>query len=286
MPYDLLPPPFWIGVTAVFGLVIGSFLNVVIYRWPREESVVFPSSHCGSCGAAVKPYDNIPVVSYAVLGGRCRSCRSHISWRYPAVEALTAMLFVAAYLVDGPGLRLVFDCIFIALIIPLVFIDADVRLLPSVITHPGLVFALVARLFEPNLVGFSPEPLGAARALGLANDPLWFISLVNAAAGATLGGGMLFALGVAYLIVRRREGMGLGDVSMMCMVGAYLGWQLTLVTILIGSLVGSITGVFLLRGRDASELKLPFGVFLGIGAVAALLAGRGLVEWYLGFFRG
>ena len=286
MPNDLLPPAFWIGATALFGLVIGSFLNVVIYRWPREESIVFPGSHCGSCGTAVRAYDNIPLLSYAALGGRCRSCSARISLRYPAVEALTGLLFVAAYFANGPGLGLVFDCIFIALVIPLVFIDADVRLLPSVITHPGLVFAFVARVLEPNLIGLSPEPFGAARALGIADDPAWFVSLVNAAAGATLGGGLLFALGVGYRIVRGREGMGLGDVSMMCMVGAYLGWQLTLMTILLASLVGTVVGLVAARGRDFNELKLPFGVFLGIGAVAALLAGEQILDWYLSLFRG
>jgi leader peptidase (prepilin peptidase)/N-methyltransferase len=286
MPYDLLPPAFWVCASAAFGLVIGSFLNVVIYRWPRAESIVFPGSHCGSCGAAVKPYDNIPVLSYAILGGRCRACREPYSMRYPAVEALTGLLFAAACYVDGPSLRLVFDCIFISLVVPLVFIDADVRLLPAVITHPGLVFALVARIVEPNLVGLSPKPFGGAHLLGIADSPAWFISFVNSAAGATLGGGMLFSLGVLYRIVRKREGMGLGDVSMMCMVGAYLGAQLTLLTILVASLVGSVVGIALSRGRSMGEMRLPFGVFLGIGAIVALLAGVPLVEWYAGFFRG
>jgi leader peptidase (prepilin peptidase)/N-methyltransferase len=281
----MLPPAYWIATTALFGLVIGSFLNVVIYRWPREESIVRPASHCGSCGAPVKPYDNIPILSYAVLRGRCRSCGERFSLRYPAVELLTALLFVTAYFVDGAGLRLVFDCIFLAMLVPLVFIDAEWHLLPNVITHPGLLFALAARIVVPNLVGMRPEPLGGAWVIGLASSPLWYVSLTGAAAGATLGGGMLYVLGVGYQLVRKREGMGLGDVSMMCMVGAYLGWQLTVVTILIASVLGSVVGIAMARGRRIDELRIPFGVFLGASAAVALLAGPQLVTWYLGMYR-
>jgi leader peptidase (prepilin peptidase)/N-methyltransferase len=285
MSYDILPPAYWIATTALFGLVIGSFLNVVIYRWPREESIVLPASHCGSCGAAVKPYDNIPVLSYAMLRGRCRSCGEHFSLRYPAVEALTGLLFVAAYFVDGVGLRLVFDCVFLAMLVPLVFIDAEWHLLPNVITHPGLVFALVARLVVPNLVGMQPEPLGGAWMLGLGASPIWYVSLTGAAAGATFGGGLLYLLGVGYRLIRKREGMGLGDVSMMCMVGAYLGWELTVLTILLASVIGSILGVALARGTRFDAVRIPFGVFLGCGAAVALLAGTMIVDWYLGFYR-
>jgi leader peptidase (prepilin peptidase)/N-methyltransferase len=284
-PYEMLPPAFWIVATALFGLVIGSFLNVVIYRWPREESVVRPASHCGACGAPVKPYDNIPVLSYLILRGRCRSCGERFSWRYPAVELLTGLLFVAAYLVDGVGLRLVFDCVFLAMLVPLVFIDAEWHLLPNVITHPGLLFALGARIAVPNLVGMRPEPLGGAWTLGLASSPEWYMSLTGAAAGATLGGGMLYVLGVGYQMVRKREGMGLGDVSMMCMVGAYLGWQLTVVTILIASVFGSVVGIAMARGRRIDEFRIPFGVFLGASAAVALLAGPRLVAWYFGLYR-
>lgn len=282
MPYETLPPAFWIVVVTALGLVVGSFLNVVIYRWPREESVVFPSSHCGSCGVAIKAYDNVPVLSYLLLGGKCRACKAPYSIRYPAVELLTGLLFLAAYFVDGPSLRLAFDCVFLAMLVPLVFIDADVRLLPASITHTGLLFALVARLVVPNLFGMSAEPGGGAVALGLATSPAWYVSLAGAAAGATLGGGSLFALAVLYEAIRKREGMGLGDVSMMCMVGAYLGWELTLLTVLIGSVVGAVAGIALARGSSVSDFRVPFGVFLGIGAAISLLAGPAIVGWYLG----
>lgn len=277
-----VPHAVWIGIFALFGLVIGSFLNVVIYRWPRGESIVFPGSHCGSCDAPVRPYDNIPVISYVVLGGKCRSCGASFSIRYPAVELLTGVLFALTCVTTGPGVRTVTDCIFVALVIPLVFIDFDVRLLPAVITLPGLFFALAASIAAPNLVGMSPRMNGGAWMLGMAASPAWYASLVNAAAGATLGGGLLFVLGVGYQLVRKREGMGLGDVSMMCFVGAYLGWELTLLTILLASVVGSVAGVIAARGRRFDEFQVPFGVFLGVGAIVSMLAGSRILAWYLG----
>jgi leader peptidase (prepilin peptidase) / N-methyltransferase len=288
MPNEIvtLPPFFWPVVVTLFGLVIGSFLNVVIYRLPRRESVVFPASHCGACGTPVRPFDNIPLASYALLGGRCRACRARIPFRYPAVEALTAALFLAVYWAhDGVGLPLVLDCAFVAMIVPLVFIDAEHQILPAKITHPGFLFALVARGFVPNLFGMSTDRFGGAWALGLADGPDWYVSLAGAAAGAVLGGGGLFALALVYELVRGEEGMGLGDVSMMCFVGAYLGWELTLLTVVLGSFVGSFVGIGqkITRGVTLRH-RLPFGVFLGIGAVTSLLAGRQIVGWYLSQF--
>lgn len=281
MPFEYLPPAFWIISVACFGLAIGSFLNVVIYRWPLGESIVLPASHCGSCGTPIKPYDNIPLLSYIALGGRCRSCKASISIRYPAVEALTGALFLAAYAANGPGWGTIFDCLFVAFMIPLVFIDAETQYLPAVITHPGLVFALVARLVHPNLVGLDPAPGGGAEFFGLSASPDWFISFAGAALGATVGGGFLFVLSIGYQLVKGKVGMGLGDVSMMCLVGAYLGWELTFVTVIFASFVGSIIGVVQARGQRLDEHKLPFGVFLGIGAVLAMLVGVKVVDWYL-----
>jgi leader peptidase (prepilin peptidase) / N-methyltransferase len=281
-----LPPYFWPIAIALFGLAIGSFLNVVIYRLPRRESVVLPASHCGACGTPIKPYDNIPLVSYLLLAGRCRSCKARIALRYPAVEALTAALFLVVYYVHGSvGLPFVLDCIFVALIIPLVFIDADHKLLPAKITYPGFLFALVARAVVPNLFGMSSDRFGGAWMLGLVDGPDWYVSLTGAAAGAVLGGGGLFALALVYELIRGEEGMGLGDVSMMCFVGAYLGWELTLLTVVLGSFLGSIVGLTQ-KFTQGVTLKhaLPFGVFLGMGAVTSLLAGRQIVGWYLSQF--
>jgi leader peptidase (prepilin peptidase)/N-methyltransferase len=281
---DDVPQGFWYTVTGVAGLAIGSFLNVVIYRLPRGESIVLPASHCGSCDAKIRPYDNIPLVSFVLLGGRCRQCRARISIRYPLVEALTAALFVTVLWLRGPTLGALFDCVFVAMILPLVFVDLEHHVLPNRITHPGLLFALLARLAVPNLEGLSGD--GSAVLFGLSDSPDWFVSLVGAAMGGTLGGGFLFVIGLLYELVRRREGMGLGDVAMMCMVGAYVGWQMTLVTIILASLVGSVVGVAAAGRKQWSEYRVPFGVFLGIGAVAAVLGGRRLVDWYLSLAFG
>ena len=279
----LLPSEFWVIALGLFGLCIGSFLNVVIYRLPANKSLVLPASHCGACGTAIKPYDNVPVLAYLWLMGKCRACKARISLRYPFVEALTAALFVATYLAGARGLDLVFDCVFIGLVIPLIFIDADVMLLPNKITHPGLLFALIARGFVPNLFGIDPGRFGLGWYLGLGDSPDWYVSLFGAAAGGALGGGGLLLLGFIWKIVRGRWGMGLGDVSMMCFVGAYLGWELTLLTIVIASFLGSFVGigVALVKGKDL-QLALPFGVFLGAGSLVALLFGERIVNWYLG----
>jgi leader peptidase (prepilin peptidase)/N-methyltransferase len=276
-----LPFLFILLSVAAVGAVIGSFLNVVIHRVPREESIAFPASHCPSCGAGIRPYDNIPIISWVWLRGRCRSCRASISARYPAVEALTAALFALTFRFhSGLTLSLPFDLVFVAAIIALVFIDAEHMLLPNVITYPGIVFALVARLVVPNLYG-----VGFLGASYPALSP-WMISLIGAALGALVGGGFLWVVGWLWERLRGVEAMGLGDVKMMFMVGAYLGWPLTVLTIFLGVLSGSIIGVALMmrRGERDMQMLLPFGIFLGIGAISSLLFGAPLVEWYAGQF--
>ena len=261
------------------GAIIGSFLNVVIHRVPREESVAFPASHCPSCDAAIRPYDNIPVVSWAVLRGRCRSCRAPISARYPAVELLTGVLFALTYLLhSGLTLSLPFDLAFVAALVALVFIDAEHMLLPNVITYPGAALALVARAVVPNLYGVA--------SLGGGETPAWLLSLVGAALGAIAGGGFLWLVGWLWERARGVEAMGLGDVKMMLMVGAYLGWPLTLLTIFVGVLTGSLAGVgaMLRRGERDMQMLLPFGIFLGLGSLVSLLFGTRIIDWYVGKF--
>src|ERR671921_2216366 len=183
-----LPTYFIVAAVAVVGAIIGSFLNVVIHRVPREESIAFPASHCPSCGTAIRPYDNIPVVSWAVLRGRCRSCRAPISARYPDVELLTAVLFALTYLLhSGLTLSLPFDLAFVAALVALVFIDAEHMLLPNVITYPGVALALVARVIVPNLYGVA--------SLGGEQTPAWLLSLGGAVLGALVGGGFLWLVG-------------------------------------------------------------------------------------------
>ena len=276
-----LPFLFILLSVAVVGAVIGSFLNVVIHRLPREESIVFPNSRCPSCATAIRPYDNLPLVSWLVLRGRCRTCHAPISARYPAVELLTAVLFgLTFWLHSGWTLALPFDLLFVASIIALVFIDAEHMLLPNAITYPGLAFALVARLVVPNLYGVGFLSTGA-----LSGWHEGAVSLVGAVVGAVVGGGSLWLVGWLWERLRGVEAMGLGDVKMMLMVGAYLGWPLTVLTIFVGVLFGSIIGVGIMwrRGRDM-QMLLPFGIFLGLGAIVSLLVGTRIVDWYVSQF--
>jgi leader peptidase (prepilin peptidase)/N-methyltransferase len=285
---SLIPLPFIYVIAGLVGAVVGSFLNVVIHRLPREESIVLPSSRCPSCGGAIAFYDNVPVLSYLLIGGRCRSCKTPISARYPAVEALTALLFVAVTWHDGLTFALPFDLIFVSAVTALVFIDAEHMILPNAITYPGIVFALIARVSIPYLLGRPYfDDLEILLNGPLAGMPVWGASLVGAFLGALIGGGSLWLMGWTWEKLRGIEAMGLGDVKMMFMVGAYLGWRLTILNIFLGVLSGSVIGMTLMmrqRRRDM-QMLLPFGVFLGIGALAALLFGANIVEWYAGQFR-
>ena len=284
----LIPPPFNYIFAGVLGAIIGSFLNVVIHRLPLEDSIVFPNSRCPSCGAVIAFYDNVPVLSYLILRGRCRSCETTISARYPAVELMTALLFVAVTLHVGFTPVLPFDLIFVSALIALVFIDAEHMILPNAITYPGIVFALVARLAIPYLVG-SPhfDDLPGLMQGMLTGMPIWAASLIGALLGALAGGGSLWLMGWIWERLRGVQAMGLGDVKMMFMVGAYLGWRLTILTIFLGVLSGSLIGVALMvrQGKKDMQMLLPFGIFLGIGSIIALLIGPHIVEWYAGQYR-
>jgi leader peptidase (prepilin peptidase)/N-methyltransferase len=277
----LLPFPLLIVAVAALGCVIGSFLNVVIHRVPREESIVFPNSRCPECGAAIGPFDNVPVLSYLVLRGRCRACRAPISARYPAVEALTGALFALTFMHDGLAPVLPFDLIFIAALVALVFIDAEHMILPDVITLPGLFIMLIARALVPNLAG-----LGFLTGGLMAGWPAWAVSLFGALFGAALGGGSLWLMGWLWERLRGVEAMGLGDVKMMFMVGAFLGWPRTFLTIFVAVLAGSFAGVAVMLWRRERDMQmlLPFGIFLGIGALISLLLGDAIIHWYVGRF--
>ena len=273
-----LPDAFVAISLFLFGLLIGSFLNVVIYRLPLRESIVFPGSHCPACNAEIKFYDNVPVLSYVVLGGKCRSCRVRISLVYPAVELLVGSLYALLFLKDGLTLTLLADIVFVSLIVPLVFIDLHHKLLPNAITYPGLIVLLILRLVAP--VG------DTQRLFGLAEPPGLPQVILGSVLGAIVGGGSLWLVRELYLRLRRVEGMGLGDVKMMLMVGVFLGWQLTLLTIFIGSLLGSLIGMLIIGLRGGNmKTQIPFGVFLGPAGIIALLVGRQIITWYLGMYR-
>jgi leader peptidase (prepilin peptidase)/N-methyltransferase len=286
-PY-LFPPAFGYISIAIVGAIIGSFLNVIIHRVPREESIVFPNSRCPTCGAVIAFYDNIPVLSYLILRGKCRGCQKRISPRYPFVEILNGLLFVAVAWHDGLSLALPFDLVFASALLALVFIDAEHMLLPNAITYPGIVFAVIARLAIPYLTGsLHFDDLPSLTQGALANSPVWLASLAGAFLGALIGGGSLWLMGWTWEKLRGIEAMGLGDVKMMFMVGAYLGWRLTILTIFVGVLSGSVIGIVLMARQKERNMQmlLPFGIFLGLGAIASLLFGSQLVEWYAGQFR-
>ena len=280
-----VPLPIVGTFAGILGAIIGSFLNVVIHRIPLEQSIVFPNSACPSCHAALRAYDNIPILSFMILRGRCRSCRNPISIRYPIVEALTALLFVAVAMRDGISYALPFDLAFVAALIALIFIDAEHMILPNVITYPGIIFAVLTRLALPYLVGpgqFDDLPGLMARMPQL---PVWSGSLIGAAIGALVGGGSLWLMGFLWEKLRGVEAMGLGDVKMMFMVGAYLGWRLAVLTIFFGVFTGSFVGIAVMakRGRNM-QMMLPFGIFLGIGAIFSLFVGHRIIEWYASQF--
>jgi leader peptidase (prepilin peptidase)/N-methyltransferase len=285
---SLIPPAFGYILAGVFGAIIGSFLNVVIHRVPHEESIVFPNSRCPSCGAVIAFYDNIPVLSWVMLGAKCRGCKERISFRYPAVELLTGVLFVAVAMHDGLSAVLPFDLVFVSALVALIFIDAEHMILPNVITYPGMVFAVIARLAIPYLTGsLHFDDLPSLSQGAFAGMPVWVTSLAGAAIGALIGGGSLWLMGWTWEKLRGIEAMGLGDVKMMFMVGAYLGWRLTILTIFVGVLTGSIIGVVMMARQREKNMQtlLPFGIFLGLGAIASLLLGVHVVEWYAGQFR-
>ena len=276
--------PVLIGVfAALFGLVIGSFLNVCIVRIPEGKSIVMPASACPKCGAAIKPWDNIPVLSWLLLGGKCRGCKQPISWMYPVVELLTGALFLGCYLAFGLTTEALKWAIFSALLVVLVFTDMRERILPNVVNYSGFAAALLLSLVTKPSDGIA---LWIANRVFEFPPPAPVISLADALLGAAFGSGLLWLVAELYFRLRKREGMGLGDVKMMLMAGAFLGLKRTLLTILAGSVLGSVLGMaFMLAKRKESNYELPFGTFLGMAAVLVMFFGTPLVNWYLSLMK-
>ena len=247
-------------VAAAFGAVIGSFLNVCIHRLPIGTSIVVPPSACPRCGHELSWFENIPIVSWLALRGRCRSCRAPIAVRYPIVEAITAALFAVAWWAYGPSPLFASRVILGCALVVLFAIDLEHQLLPNAITLPGIAVGLAFSLFT---------------------EPGWF----DAVLGVLVGGGSLLAMFYFYLLVRRKEGLGMGDPKMLAMIGAFLGWRLTILTLMFASFAGSLLGVALIAARRGRlETMLPFGCFLAVGAAAAATVGSGLLDWYLGLW--
>ncbi len=270
---------------AVFGLVIGSFLNVCIYRIPLRKSIVFPGSACPHCDRPIRPYDNIPVFSYLLLRGKCRACGKAISVQYPLVEFLTgAAFFACAYEWDFAAPTFV-NSLLLSVVIILVFTDYHHRILPNVLTLPGIAVGILLSPFQSVL--YYSDNISTLTASWLwSNNPQLILPWVGSVLGAMIGGGPLLLMGIAYEKIRKSQGLGMGDIKMMAMVGAFLGCRLALLTILAGSLLGSLAGIILILFRNMNlQTKLAFGVFLGAATAICLFYGLPAWDWYLGFFR-
>ncbi len=247
---------------AVIGLIWGSFLNVVIYRRPHRMSLIKPPSSCPQCQARIKAYDNIPLVSYILLGGKCRHCQAKIPLSYPLVEFLTPLSFLLLYNQFSLSFHFFASALFVSALVALGFIDFFHQILPDEITLPATAMAIIYSLFRPDF------------------------SLSQALIGSVVGAGILLLIYSAYYLLRKKEGLGLGDVTMMLMIGAFLGWRQTLFTLILASLLGALVGViFILFKRKNLQYALPFGSFLAVAAFISLFWGEKIINAYLDFFK-
>lgn len=250
----------YIALTFTFaiGLCIGSFLNVVIYRLPAGKSVVKPGSACPNCGTPIRWYDNIPILSYLILQGKCRHCQKRISPRYILVEITSGLLSLALFFQYGLSWAYFFYFIFVAALIAIIFIDFDHQIIPDVITYPGIAVGFISSLILPN------------------------ITYKDSLIGIILGGGVLYLIALAYLALAKREGMGGGDIKLLAMIGAFLGWKALPFTILSSALLGSVVGIIaMLKTGKGSKMAIPYGPFLSIGATLYLFWGKRIIQWYL-----
>jgi len=249
-------------VSALVGLVVGSFLNVCIHRLPKGESIVRPPSCCPACGIPIRWYDNVPIVSFLLLKGRCRGCRSRISWRYPLVEALTGSLFLLTVFRFGLSVRSIFILVFICGLVVITFIDLDHEIIPHAVTLPGIPLGLIG-----SLITRDPSPR-------------------DAAAGALVGAGLVYLVAVYAEVALQRESMGGGDINLLAMIGAFLGWKQVLLSFFFAVVAGACLSLVLVAARVLSRKdRIPFGPFLALGAIVALFGGNGLMNWYWGLFR-
>ncbi len=255
------------GVQEVFvflaGCCLGSFYNVLIHRLPAGESIVRPGSHCPQCLHAISFYDNIPLLSYLILRGRCRHCGEHIPLRYPLVEALTGVLTLLLFLRCGWGPQFLIEWVFVSLLIIITFIDLDTYLIPDVLSVTGMIAGFAFSFVSTRLS--------------------WSESLI----GIVLGGGFFYLVAIAFLYLRHKEGLGGGDIKLLAMIGAFLGWPGVVFTVLAASLVGSVAGLAIMwRTRKGLGAMLPFGPFLASGAMLYVFRGDEFYRWYVGDILG
>lgn len=275
----------WIFVF-ILGACIGSFLNVVIHRVPNEASLM-TRSKCPSCDKPIRFYHNIPIAGWFLLRGKCADCDLPIPIRYPAIELLTALLFCLVCWQIGINAYLPLALAFSSAMIALIFIDAEHMILPNVITYPLFVIALLVRIIYPIVFdGNYFSDVSHPPVSHLQGYPAWTVSLAGALFGALIGGGSLWLVGALWKLLRGVEAMGLGDVKLLLGVGAFLGWRLTVLTIFIGAMTGALAGIALLLKREDKNLQtqIPFGIFLGIGAIFSMMFGERVINWYLRMF--
>lgn len=253
---------YGINVVLIFilGLIVGSFSNVCIYRIPRNESIIYPASHCPKCHSKIKPVDNIPLLSYILLKGRCRNCKSKISIQYPIVEFLTGLIYLIVYLIYGLSIQSLIYIILSSALVIIAFIDLNEQIVPDVISLPGIVIGFIISFLVP------------------------YISFINSALGVLVGGGIILIIGLAGSVVFKKEAMGGGDVKLAAMIGAFLGWRYIMISLFLGFFLGALAGIILIMSKIKSrEDAIPFGPFIVLGSFITLLWGEKIIFWYVGF---
>ena len=253
---------YGINVVLIFilGLIVGSFSNVCIYRIPRNESIIYPASHCPKCRSKIKPVDNIPLLSFILLKGRCRNCKSKISIQYPIVELLTGLIYLIIYLIYGLSIQTLIYIILSSALIIIAFIDLNEQIIPDVISLPGIVIGFILSFFVP------------------------YILFINSALGVVIGGGIILIIGLAGSVIFKKEAMGGGDVKLAAMIGAFLGWRFIIISLFLGFFLGALAGIILILSKIKNrEDTMPFGPFIVLGSFITLLWGEKIMSWYMGF---
>jgi leader peptidase (prepilin peptidase)/N-methyltransferase len=253
---------YGINIVLIFilGLIVGSFSNVCIYRIPRNESIIYPASHCPNCRSNISPKDNIPLLSYLLLKGRCRNCKSKIPIQYPIVEFLSGLIYLIIYLIYGLNIQSLIYIILSSALIIIAFIDLNEQIVPDEISLPGIVIGFIISFFVP------------------------YISFINSALGVLVGGGIILIIGLAGSVIFKKEAMGGGDVKLAAMIGAFLGWRYIIISLFLGFFLGALAGIILILSKIKSrEDVVPFGPFIVLGSLITILWGDKIISWYIGF---
>ena len=244
----------------ILGLIVGSFCNVCIYRIPKNESIIYPASHCPKCRTTIRPFDNIPLLSYILLKGRCRNCGSKISIQYPIVEFLTGIIYLIIYLIYGLSIQSLIYTILSSALIIIAFIDLQEQIIPDIISLPGVVIGLILSFIVP------------------------YMSFINSVLGVLVGGGIILIIALVGSKIFKKEAMGGGDVKLAAMIGAFLGWRYAIISLFLGFFLGALAGIFLILSKIKSrEDMVPFGPFIALGSLITLLWGEKIILWYVGF---